>query len=140
MLLFALLSCAPSTPLPAKKITFDDIFDVEGRVEITALAHYTVVIHQTTPASGCRESEEHWLYAVFPPNDPQNRAINLLVQSPIPPESLVSFEPLTITGVIQRAAPPIVPFDTEIKFGERSNYYFVDNTMLILADTVTGVK
>jgi hypothetical protein len=140
MLLFSLLSCTPGALPPAKIITFDDIFDAEGRVEITALAHYTVVIHQTTPASGCRESEEHWLYAVFPPNDPQNRAVNLLVQSPVAPESLVSFEPLTITGVIQRAAPPIVPFDTEIKFGERSNYYFVDNTMLMLADTVTGVK
>lgn len=139
MLLLALLACSPNEPPNPTNITFDDVFDAQGRVSITGLAHYTVVIHQTTPASGCRDKEEHWLYALFPINDPSNRAINLLVRSPIAPESLVSFEPLTITGKIQRAAPPYVPFNTDIKFGERSNYYFVDDTMVILADTVTGV-
>ena len=119
-----------------KTVIFEDLLDEKGEVSISGVAHYAATVEQKTPAAGCRDEETHWLYGFFPPGDAAGRAIQLLVRSPEKPEDRVHFEEMTIIGKLERATPIFVPPQTEVMMSNQTDYYFVDNVMLLHAHTL----
>ena len=141
-----LLICFGGTPLagcsssneasPVKKVTFEELRNERGEVSISGVAHYAATVKQETPASACRDEETHWLYGFFPSGNAEGRAIQLLVRSPEKPEDRVHFEEMTVIGNLERATPLYIPPQTEVMMSNQTDYYFVDDVMLLHAHTL----
>ena len=123
-------------PSSVKEVAFEDLLDSTGVVSISGLAHYAAIVEQKTPAAGCRDEETHWLYGFFPSGDAAGKAIQLLVRSPEKPEDRVHYEEMTVIGKLERATPIYVPPQSEVMMSNQTDYYFVDDVMLLHAHTL----
>lgn len=101
-------------------------------VTVRGTAHYTALIKQHQPGNLFRSPRDLYLYALFAPLDTEGRAIQLLVRTERAPEDLVQFETMTVTGRLKRVSPENgVPFDVEVILGRDTDYFFVDEALLI---------
>lgn len=100
-------------------------------VRVSGMAHYPVVVEQHVPGNLFRDPQDLYLFPLFPAYDTEGRRIEVLVRTTRKPDPFVSYELMTIEGTLSRPTPDTVPFDTEILLGERSDYHFADD-MLVL--------
>ncbi|MFT4624504.1 MAG: hypothetical protein ACI8PZ_003163 [Myxococcota bacterium] len=105
----------------------------EPFVRVSGMAHYPVVIKQTVPGTLITADQTVWLWPLFEPHDTSSRGIRILVRAARPPESLVSFEYMTLEGHLSPVTPEKVPFSTEIELGKRTEYWFTDDMLLLEA-------
>jgi len=127
------LHAAPTVSGPVLEVAWEDLdtIDTPALVRVPGMAHYTATVHQRVPGNLFRDAKEYWLYGYFAPYDTESRGMRVLVRSPVKPESLVSYELVTITGVLTRATPDKVSWETEVMFGRQSDYFFTDDMLLL---------
>ena len=112
-------------------------FTLDGAcVRVAGMAHYQAVVKQETPATLFRQARTAYLFGIFPPYDTSGRAINVLVHSPIAPEDMVSYELMKVEGRLVVPDLQLVPADTEVILGKRSDYFFTDELVVLKAENI----
>lgn len=107
-------------------------------VTVAGMAHYSAVIKQRQPGSLTTAAGTRYLFPLFMPHDTEGRAIRVLVRTERPPEDLVTFELMTVTGRVRMATPENgIAYDVETIFGSKSDYFFTDETVVLDA---TGIE
>ncbi len=125
--------------MPCDTYTRVDFFDLEPQtrcVTTAGLAHYDVVVTQVVPGNGFFDDQTYYVYGLFPKGVTDEREVRILVRTERPPERYVSFEEMTISGRLLPMDYRKVPFDTEQKMGQRSNYFFSDRALLLEPDHI----
>ncbi len=107
-------------------------------VTVEGQAHYEVIVKQTIPGNLLFEEETLYLFPLFARDEALERAIRVLVRTERPPEDLVSFENLTISGRLMPVTTDDVPFGTEIQIGKRSDYFFTDQMLLLVPERIVS--
>ena len=107
-------------------------------VTVEGQAHYEVLIKQTIPWSPFKPEHTRYLFALFNQHDTDGRAIRALVLTERPPERLVSYETMTVTGALIPVTTDVVPHGTEVQIGRKANYFFEDGMVLIRADEIAS--
>lgn len=108
----------------------------EPCVTVEGQAHYEVVVRQRTPGNLLRAEQVHYLFPLFPPHETEDRAIRVLVRTSRPPEDLVSYESMVVSGRLLPVTAEQVPPGTEIQIGKRSGYFFTDRVLLLVPDEI----
>ena len=108
----------------------------QGCVRVTAQAHYQVVIKQKIPGNLLEPDRELYLFPLFEEHQTDDRAIRLLVRTERPPDRLVSFESMTVSGRLLPVTYDEVPAGTEVQIGKRADYFFEDGMLLLVPDRV----
>ncbi len=119
-----------------QKVDFFDLGPSTRCVVTSGNAHYEVVVTQTVPGNGFFDDQTYYVYGHFPTGNIDEREVRVLVRTKRPPERYVSFEEMTITGKLLPMDYRKIPFDTEIKMGQRSNYFFPDRALLLEPDGI----
>ena len=122
---------AELVPQPVVETDFANLDTQEPFVRIRGTAHYPVVIHQTVPGNLFTEEKTYYLFPLFADHDVSNRAIRVMVRTERPPEELVSYEVMTLEGRLSAPDHHKLPFSTEIAIGQRSDYFFTDQMVLL---------
>lgn len=123
--------CTEYTPT-----TVEEIDVADGCVTLKGQGHYEVVVRQRVPGNILVDDHEYHLFPVFPPGKTDARAIRLLVRTERAPDSMVTYETMTLSGRLQPVTTDEVPAGTEVAIGKRSNYYFTDAMVLLVPDTI----
>ena len=76
------------------------------------------------------------MFPLFADHQTAERAIRVLVLTERPPEDLVSFETMTISGRLLPVTTAEVPLGTEVQIGQRSDYFFTDEMLLLVPEEV----
>jgi hypothetical protein len=116
---------------PYEEVEYEDISISTPDIRVKAMAHYPIVINQRVPGNLFFEEKNYFLYALFAPYDTKERAIRVIVRTERPPPSLVSYEYMTIEGHLSFPTQEQVPFETEIELGKKTDYFFVDEMLLL---------
>jgi hypothetical protein len=116
-------------------IEFDAVSDLDLEqpfVRIEAMAHYPVVVKQkTNPRFPWQHRELFYVFPLFDKHDPDARAVRILVRTKREPERFVAYEYMTVEGRLERPTAETLPYNTEIEFGKRSEYFFTDDLMIL---------
>lgn len=112
-------------------VGFFDLTPAVRCVRVEGTAHYEVVVTQVVPGNGFFDDRTYYVYGLFPKGNTTEREIRALVRTERPPERMVSFEDMVISGRVVPMDHHKVPFDTETRMGARSSYYFSDRIVLV---------
>lgn len=118
------------------EVPFFDLDPSTRCVRTRGLAHYEVVVTQQVAGNGFFPDRTYYVYGLFPEDNTDEREIRVLVRTERKPERMVSFEEMTIEGRLLPMDHRKVPFDTERRMGERSNYFFSDRIRLLEPDRI----
>ena len=121
---------------PPEEIDWSLPFEPGDHIRLEGMAHYTATVTQDYPADWFRDAETVHLFGFFEPLDAEGREIKMLVRTPRQPERLVSYELMTIEGVVQPLMPETVPASTETLMGEGGGYWFDDFVVVIEPHTI----
>ena len=110
----------------------------QGCVELTAQAHYEIVVKQRIPGNLIDDERQLYLFPLFAEGGTNDRGIRVLVRTERPPEAYVSFETMTVAGRLLPVTGDDVPPGTEVRIGQRSDYFFTDGMMLLVPDRITS--
>ncbi len=116
---------------PVVEVAYNDINIGTRDIRVKGMAHYPIVINQRVPGNLFFEEKNYYLYALFAPYDTKERAIRVIVRTERPPPSLVSYEYMTIEGHLSFPTQDQVPFETEIELGKKTDYFFIDEMLLL---------
>jgi hypothetical protein len=116
---------------PAVEVAYEDINIGTPDIRVKAMAHYPIVIKQRVPGNLFFAEKNYYLYALFAPYDTDERAIRVIVRTERPPPSLVSYEYMTIEGHLSFPTQNQIPFETEIELGKKTDYFFIDDMLLL---------
>ncbi|MBX2797834.1 MAG: hypothetical protein KTR31_09205 [Myxococcales bacterium] len=119
-------------------VTVADVVLEDGCVELTAQAHYPVVVTQTVPGNLLADEQHYFVFPVFAEHDTDNRAIRVLVRTERAPEELVTYETMTVSGRLVPVTPDEIPHGTEVLIGKRSDYFFTDEMVLLVPDRIVS--
>lgn len=100
-------------------------------VRLVGMAHYPVVIRQVVPGNIFKKEQTWFLFPLFKAGDTSDRAVRVLVRTTRKPDRYVSYEHMKLEGRVRRPTPDIVPFNTEIALGKRSDYFFTDEMVVL---------
>ena len=125
------VSRAELIPQPVVDTDFANLDPRVSNVRIRGMAHYPVVIRQTVPGNLFTSEKTYYLFPLFPEHDTSDRAIRVMMRTVRPPEDLVSYEIMTVEGRISAPDHYKLPFSTEIAIGQRSDYFFTDQMVLL---------
>ncbi|MBT3221113.1 MAG: hypothetical protein HN348_18690 [Proteobacteria bacterium] len=124
----------------------DDIFGIHGEpveveyndldislqnVRVSGMAHYPITVKQEVPGNAFFDGKTYYLFALFEAHDTASRNIRVLVRTARRPESMVSYEYMTLEGRLRMPTPETVPFELEIQFGKNTDYFFTDDLMVL---------
>ncbi|MCB9669508.1 MAG: hypothetical protein H6736_09880 [Alphaproteobacteria bacterium] len=125
--------------MPCDTYAPTEFFDLElgtRCVRVQGMAHYDVVVTQKVAGNGFFADKTYYVYGLFPAGNTDEREIRVLVRTEREPERLVSFETMTIEGRLLPMDYRKVPFDTERRMGQKSNYFFSDRIKLLEPDRI----
>jgi hypothetical protein len=111
-----------------------DVAQADVRVEhdtvrVTGTAHYPLLAAQERPGTFGRPDRTWYLFPLFEKQDTAGRFITVMVASPNKPESLASFEDLTVEGW---ALPPAAAMTPELEQAfEGQGYSFADDYVVL---------
>lgn len=121
----------PQPPGEIPVVGFDALDLASPWVTLEGTAHYASVITQKVPGSLFSEPQTLHLFGFFPRDASEERAIPVLVRTSRPPERLVHYEYLTVTGRLTALTKDKVPLTTETMLSERTEYFFADEVLLL---------
>lgn len=125
--------CDAYTAVPLHEVDAAD-----GCITVTAQAHYDVVVNQRAPGNLLVADKQYYLFPLFEEGDTSNRAIRVFVRTERPPESLVTYETMTVSGRLQPITSREIPPGTEVSIGQKSDYFFTDSMRLLVPDRVVS--
>lgn len=125
---------ASTRPAPRGEPVSQEIAELhpsEPFVRVRGTAHYPVVIKQRVPGNLFVDDRTYYLYPLFAEGVVDDRAIRALIRTERAPERFVSYEVMTVEGRVLPLTEDKVPFDIEVQFGRRGDYFFADNAVLL---------
>lgn len=105
-------------------------------VRVQGLAHYDVVVKQTVRGNLFVDDRVYYVFGFFAPGDTDSRGIQVLIRSERKPEVRVNFEYMTVEGSLQPMRPDIIPYGIETEFGNRGDYFFAGDVLILEPWTV----
>lgn len=118
------------------EVDVSEVDAASGCVTVTGQAHYEVIVKQRVPGNLFTEDREYFLFPVFPQGDTSDRAIKLFVRTERKPESLVTYETMTVSGRLEPVTSAAVPPGTEVSIGQKSDYFFTDAMLMLVPDRI----
>lgn len=112
-------------------IDWEGPFELGQHVRLSGLAHYGATVTLNTPATLFDEARQHFVFGLFPAHDAAGREIRVLVRTERPPERLVSYEVMTIDGVVAPPIPETVPANVQTLMSESAGYWFADDVVVV---------
>ena len=110
-------------------VAFEDVRVEHDTVRVSGTAHYPLRVAQERPGTFGRADSTWYLFPLFARQDTAGRFITVMVASPSEPESLASFEDLTLEGW---ALPPAAAMTPElVKAFESQGYSFADDYVVL---------
>ena len=126
--------CATHASVPLDALDPEE----EGCVATTGQAHYEAVIRQTQRGGWLGEDRHAYLFPLMPNGRTDEREVRVLVLTERPPEHLVAYESMELTGRVVRATPERVPYSAEIQLGRSGGYFFTDDMVVLLPDGISS--
>mgnify|MGYP007046931339 CR=1 FL=1 len=111
------------------EVAYDDIRVEQDTVRVSGTAHYPLKAAQERPGTFGRPDRTWYLFPLFDKKDTGGRLITVMVASPEAPESLASFEDLTVEGWVLPPAAAMTP-ELEKAFGGQG-YSFAEDYVVL---------
>ncbi len=107
-----------------------DLRTDQDAVRVAGTAHYPLRVSYDVPAQWGRPAHTRWLFPLFERQDTMGRFVTTMVSSTAPPEELVAFEDVVVSGEARK--PQIAVTPTVERAFQDAGYSFAQDYVLVV--------
>lgn len=129
----ALLACsgAPTPPAVVPAASFEALPALGAWAALEGQAHYDATFTARHAATWFRDEKVEYVFPFLPEHRTDERKVLVWVRTTREPESSVSFETMTVEGVVLPLTEATMPVPVQVQLFQRSGYYPAEDALLI---------
>lgn len=140
-LLLALLACGgePTPPSVVPVASFESLPPLGAWAALEGQAHYDAMFTARHAATWFRDEKVEYLFPFLPEHRTDERKVVVWVRTARKPEAGVSFETMTVEGVVLPLTEATMPVPVQTELALRSGYHPAADALLLDAVRIRSV-